>query len=85
MTKFCIGIDLGGTRIKSGLLKGNVVLEKKILDAESGKGLQPNLARLETVIDELLKKYEVKAACCRESGLPFRELSTAFQKDHFHQ
>ena len=71
MNKFSIAIDLGGTRIKSGLLKNNVLLEKKILDAESDKGLQPNLARLEAVIDDLLKKYEVKPGMLQGIGLAF--------------
>ena len=34
MNNFSIGIDLGGTRIKTGSLKDNVLLEKN-LDAES--------------------------------------------------
>ena len=71
MNKFSIAIDLGGTRIKTGLLKNNVLLEKKILDAESDKGLQPNLARLEAVIDDLLKKYEVKPGMLQGIGLAF--------------
>jgi len=71
MNNFSIAIDLGGTRIKTGLLKDNVLLEKKILDAESDKGLQPNLARLEAVIDELLKKYEVKQGMLQGIGLAF--------------
>lgn len=59
MDTFSIGIDLGGTRIKSGLLKHNTLVEKKIIDAESNKGLQSNLPKLEVVIEDLLKKYEV--------------------------
>ena len=71
MNKFSIGIDLGGTRIKSGLLKNNILLEKKIFDAESNKGLQSNLPRLETAIDDLLKKYEVKPDLLQGIGLAF--------------
>jgi glucokinase len=71
MNNFSIAIDLGGTQFKSGLLKDNVLLEKKILDAESDKGLQPNLARLEAVIDDLLKKYEVKPGMLQGIGLAF--------------
>ncbi len=56
MNKFSIGIDLGGTKIKLGLLKNNALLEKKIFDAQSGKGLQVNLHKLETAIDDLLNK-----------------------------
>ena len=71
MNNFSIAIDLGGTRIKSGLLKDNVLLEKKILDAESDKGLQPNLVRLEAVIDDLLKKHEVTPGMLQGIGLAF--------------
>jgi len=71
MNTFSIGIDLGGTRIKSGLLKNNILLEKKIIDAESNKGLQSNLPKLETAIDDLLKKYEVKPGMLQGIGLAF--------------
>ena len=59
MDTFSIGIDLGGTRIKSGLLKNNILVEKKIIEAESDKGLQSNLHKLEMAVEDLLKKYEV--------------------------
>ena|SRR5436190_4883839 len=71
MNTFSIRIDLGGTRIKSGLLKNNILLEKKIIDAESNKGLQSNLPKLETAIDDLLKKYEVKPGMLQGIGLAF--------------
>jgi glucokinase len=71
MDTFSVGIDLGGTRIKSGLLKNNALLEKKIIDAESNKGLQSNLPKLETAIDDLLKKYEVKPGMLQGIGLAF--------------
>jgi glucokinase len=71
MDSFSIGIDLGGTRIKSGLLKNNILVEKKIVDAESNKGLQSNLLKLETAIDDLLKKYDVKSETLQGIGLAF--------------
>src|SRR5205809_3947196 len=71
MDTFSIGIDLGGTRIKSGLVKNNILIEKKIIDAESNKGLQSNLHKLETAIDDLLKKYEVKPGMLQGIGLAF--------------
>ena len=71
MKNFSIGIDLGGTRIKGGILKDNVLLEKIILDAESEKGLRPKLARLEEVIDELLKKHEVHHNTLHGIGIAF--------------
>ena len=71
MDTFSIGIDLGGTRIKSGLVKNNILIEKKIIDAESNKGLQSNLHKLETAIEDLLKKYEVKPGTLQGIGLAF--------------
>ena len=71
MNKFFIGIDLGGTRVKSGLLSNNILLEKTIFDVDSDKGLLSNLPRLEMAIDELLKKYEVKPGLLEGIGLAF--------------
>ena len=71
MNKFFIGIDLGGTRIKSGLLNNNILLEKTIFDADSDKGLLSNLPRLEMAIDDLLKKYQVKPGLLEGIGLAF--------------
>ena len=50
MNQFSIGIDLGGTRIKLGLLKNDVIIEKKNFDAESAKGVQANLPKIEIVL-----------------------------------
>jgi glucokinase len=71
MDTFSIGIDLGGTRIKSGLLKNNVLVEKKIIDAESDKGLQSNLHKLEVAIEDLLKKYDVRNGMLSGIALAF--------------
>jgi len=62
---------LGGTRIKLGLLKNNTILEKKIFDAESAKGLEANLHKLETVIDDLLEKHQIKPNMLQGIGLSF--------------
>ncbi|HET9825149.1 MAG TPA: ROK family protein [Chitinophagaceae bacterium] len=71
MDTFSIGIDLGGTRIKSGLVKNDILLEKKIIDAESNKGLQSNLRKLEKAIDALLNKYEVRSGTLDGIALAF--------------
>ena len=80
MNKFSIGIDLGGTRIKSGLLKNNILLEKNIFDVESNKGLQSNLPKLETAIDDLLKKHQVKPDMLQGIGLAFPGIVDPFSK-----
>jgi glucokinase len=71
MNQFSIGIDLGGTRIKLGLLKNDTLVEKKIFDAESAKGLAANLRKLETVIDEMLEKHQIKPNMLQGIGLSF--------------
>lgn len=71
MNKFSIGIDLGGTKIKIGLLKNNVLLEKKVFDVQSNKGLQSNLHKLETAIDDLLNKHQIKSDMLHGIGLAF--------------
>lgn len=71
MGTFSIGIDLGGTRIKAGLVENNILVEKKIIDADSNKGLQSNLHKLETAIEDLLKKHEVRNGVLKGIGLAF--------------
>ncbi len=71
MNKFSIGIDLGGTRIKLGLLKNNTLIEKKFFDAQSAKGLKANLPNLETAIDDLLEKHQIKPSMLQGIGLSF--------------
>jgi glucokinase len=71
MNHFSVGIDLGGTRIKLGLLENDVIIEKEIFDAESVKGLQANLHRVETIIDGWLEKYQVTSTILKGIGLAF--------------
>src|ERR1051325_7115511 len=71
MSQFSIGIDLGGTRIKLGLLSNNTIVEKKIFNAESAKGLRANLHKLEAAIDELLQKHQVTPGNLQGIGLSF--------------
>ena len=71
MNKFCIGIDLGGTRIKVGLVRGSRLIEKKTFHAYSAKGLQANLHNLQVAIDDLLEKHQVKPEMLQGIGLSF--------------
>jgi len=54
MQKCFIGIDLGGTRVKLGLVCNGQVIDKRIITADSGNGLIANLPRLQQEIDALL-------------------------------
>ena len=71
MSKSSIGIDLGGTRIKLGLLQGNQLLEKRVIDAKSDLGLQANLPGVELAIDEMLDNNALVAANLSGIGLSF--------------
>jgi len=71
MNQFTIGIDLGGTRIKLGLLENDTILEKRIFDAESAKGVQANLPKIEMVINDLLEKHQITSDKLQGIGLSF--------------
>lgn len=59
MNSHNIGIDLGGTRIKIGLVSGNTLLGKKVLSARSVQGLSSHLPLIDEAIGGLLQEYEV--------------------------
>ncbi len=52
-----IGIDIGGTNIKVGLVHDGKVIGKRMIDAMSQHGLQPQLKTMEEVIRELLSEH----------------------------
>lgn len=55
MSNYFVGIDLGGTRIKIGLVSGDVILSRKIVAADAAGGLAASLPVLEQEIDGLLQ------------------------------
>jgi len=55
-----IAIDLGGSRIKIGLVADGKVLKSTMLDANSGHGLQNRLTTIEDTIRRLLTKEEIE-------------------------
>ncbi len=57
--KFTIAIDLGGTIIKTGLLKEGQLIDKKEIVAHSASGLKPQLPELEEAIDGLLTSNRI--------------------------
>jgi len=71
MKKYSIGIDLGGTRIKIGLVTKGVVLSKRILQANATGGLQSNLDNLKIGINELLNESGLQATSLNGIGLAF--------------
>lgn len=62
MTKYIIGIDLGGTNIKAGIVKaenGNVLCSKSIKTL-SERGFEDTFDRISNLVDELLEKENIK-------------------------
>ena len=59
MIKYTIGIDLGGTFIKIGLIRSGKILHFIVLPADSEKGLRINLPKIKDGINNLLHNNEV--------------------------
>jgi glucokinase len=55
MNNFFVGIDLGGTRVKLGLMKKDALIEKKIIPALAQQGLGASLPVIKNHIDSLLQ------------------------------
>ncbi len=51
-----LALDLGGTRIKLGLLHAGQLLISQSLPANSHQGLRPNLERIESAVDQMIQK-----------------------------
>jgi glucokinase len=54
-----IALDLGGTRIKIGVIEGNVILASTMIEAFSGNGLRARLQSIEEAVFELLRSYHI--------------------------
>ncbi|UHG93793.1 ROK family protein [Spirosoma oryzicola] len=60
--KAIIAIDLGGTRIKLGLVRAGTVLLTSQLDSQSGQGLQSRLPQIQATVNDMLAKAGLSAA-----------------------
>ena len=66
-----VGIDLGGTRIKLGLIKENKLVDNIIIPAQSRQGLMASLSLLENNIQQLLSANLVSNAAFKGIGFGF--------------
>ncbi|GAO43366.1 ROK family protein [Flavihumibacter petaseus] len=66
-----IGIDLGGTIIKIGVVQAGSVMALQTLDASSGKGLQNSLSRIDAAITGLLQSQQLDPSDLGGIGLAF--------------
>jgi glucokinase len=55
-----IALDLGGTRIKIGIVEGDRLLARTTIDAFSNNGLEPRLPLIERAVRELLQSLQVR-------------------------
>jgi glucokinase len=58
---YYIGIDLGGTHIKIGLLQEEELVDHQVLNAQPLKGLRSHLQLVDKTIDEMLTKHFISS------------------------
>src|SRR6476661_4399618 len=80
MNECFIGIDLGGTSVKIGLIKNEVIVDKRTVSALSAEGLGASLTFLEKEINQLLKANNIDLLSFRGIGLAFPGLVDPFNK-----
>lgn len=54
-----IALDLGGTRIKIGVIEGNTIVASSMIEAFSSNGLRARLQSIEEAVFELLRAYRI--------------------------
>ncbi|MBL1220784.1 ROK family protein [Chryseobacterium sp. L7] len=59
MSKPVIAIDMGGTRIKIGIVKDSTILASSSISADSGNGLKNKLPYIEKAVRDLLNQQEL--------------------------
>ena len=75
-----IGIDLGGTRVKIGLVQDDTIISKVVMPALSASGLAVSLPVIAKHINQLLYGNGITADCLRGISLGFPGLVDPFQK-----
>src|ERR1700748_1287903 len=71
MEQFAIGIDLGGTRVKIGLVSGDKMLAKTIIPAQPAAGLAASLPLIEKEINIMLFAHNVTLSSLGGIGFGF--------------
>ena len=67
-------VDLGGTRIKMGIVNNGKVVVQDVIEAKSREGLSSRLAAIENVLKRLAEKSEIPAEKFLGVGLAFPSL-----------
>ena len=58
MSKPVIAIDMGGTKIKIGIVHQDTILASASIDSYSGEGLRPRLPLIKEIVDKLLEEQK---------------------------
>lgn len=69
-----LACDLGGTRIKLGIVEQGRLLATDILPAYSDQGLEPALPRLEAAFQKLAEQVGLRVSDCEGIGIGFPAL-----------
>lgn len=80
MKEFFVGIDLGGTRVKMGLVAGGVVLANRIIPAQAAGGLAACLPQLQFEAESMIGGLQLPMAGLRGVGFAFPGLVDTKQK-----
>ncbi|ASK31459.1 glucokinase [Chryseobacterium sp. T16E-39] len=59
MSKPVIAIDMGGTRIKIGIVHDHTLISSTSIDANSGNGLRSRLPSIQEAVEKLVKQQEL--------------------------
>lgn len=78
MSTYSIGIDLGGTRVKLGLVANGEVIARKIIPADAAGGLAGSFPVLQREIEGLLQGRDVAPSSLDGIGLAFPGLVDPF-------
>lgn len=80
MKNFHIGIDLGGTRVKMGIVADDKLISKKISPSHAAKGLAANLVQLGKDINSLINEANLSPKDLLGIGLAFPGIVDPIEK-----
>jgi len=69
-----LALDVGGTRIKLGLVAGGSIIARDVIDARSTQGLGPQLPRIEAAAASMCDSVGLSISQCRGCTMAFASL-----------
>ena len=75
-----IGIDLGGTRVKIGLVANNRLISQAVVTARAAQGMAASLPIITEHVNRLLKKFALTQTSLQGVSLGFPGLVDPYQK-----